>query len=170
MFLEDTTFFNSTKYWAINSKSYKNFVTSLCNSVMPKQKVVCENQCTVYFKYSVILNQLIPCIGETVEEEDTAPLFKIEYINKLYMSRLEQLGVVLESTQLKCMLTHFLTAAQERKIHPACTLAVLWLIRGMRICFVMLEMITSDASKSCTYYLKMFKLSHFSSGLFPEEY
>ena len=161
-------FFNSTKYWAINSKYYKNFVTSLCNSVMPKQKAVCENQCTVYFKYSVILNQLIPCIGETVEEEDTAPLFKIEYINKLYMSRLEQLGVVLESTQLKCMLTHFLTAAQERKIHPACTLAVLWLIRGMRICFVMLEMITSDASKSCTYYLKMFKLSHFSSGLFPE--
>ena len=54
---------------------------------MPTQKAVCE------------LCQLIPCIGETVEEADTAPLFKIEYLNKLYMSRLEQLGVVLESTQ-----------------------------------------------------------------------
>ena len=89
---------------------------------MPIQKAVCENQCTVDFKYSVILNQLIPCIGETVEEADTAPLFKIEYLNKLYMSRLEQLIVVLESTQPECMLTHFLTSAQERKGHPACTL------------------------------------------------
>ena len=74
---------------------------------MPTQKAVCENQCTVDFIYSVILNPLIPCIGETVEEADTAPLFKIEYINKLYMSRLEQLGVLVESTQLECMLTHF---------------------------------------------------------------
>ena len=30
------------------------------------------------------------------------------------MSRLEQLGVVLESTQPECMLTHFVTAAQTR--------------------------------------------------------
>ena len=95
---------------------------------MPTQKAVCENECTVDFNYSVILNKLIPCIGETVEEADTAPLFKIEYINKLYMSILEQLGVVLESTQPECMLTHFLAAAQERKRHPACTLAVIWLI------------------------------------------
>ena len=79
---------------------------------MPTQKAVFENQSTVDFKYSVILNKLIPCIDETVEEADTAPLFKIEYINKLYMSRWQQLGVVLESTQPKCMLTHFLTAAQ----------------------------------------------------------
>ena len=88
MFLEDTTFFISTKYWAIYAKYYKNFVTSLCNNVMPTQKAVCENQCTVDFNYSVILNQLIPCIGETVEEADTAPLFKIEYINKLYMYKI----------------------------------------------------------------------------------
>ena len=79
---------------------------------MPTQKAVFENQSTVDFKYSVILNQLIPCIDETVEEADNAPLFKIEYLNKLYMSRLEHLGVVLESTQPECMLTHFLTAAQ----------------------------------------------------------
>ena len=93
---------------------------------MPTQKAVCENQCTVDLNYSVILNQLnIPCIGETVEKADTAPLFKIEHLNKLYMSRLEQLGVVLDSTQPECMLTHFLTAAQERKRHPACTLVVI---------------------------------------------
>ena len=107
--------------------------TSLCNSVMPTQKAGCENQCTVDFNYSVILNQPLSCIGKTVEEADTAPLFKIEDINKLYMSRLKQLGVVLESTQPECMLTHFLTAAQERRIHPACTLAVIWLICGMLI-------------------------------------
>ena len=107
MFLDDTTFLISTEYWAMNVRYYKNFVTSLCNSVMPTQKAVCENQSTVDFNYSVILNQLIPCIGETVEEADTAPLFKIGYLNKLYMSRLEQLGVVLESTQPECMLTHF---------------------------------------------------------------
>ena len=64
----------------------------------PTQKVVCENQCTVNFNYSVIMDQIIPCIDETVEEADTAPLFKIEYLNKLYMSRMKQLGVVLEST------------------------------------------------------------------------
>ena len=74
------------------------------------------------------MHQLIPSIDETVEETDTAPLFKIEYLNKLYMSRLEQLGVVLESTQPDGMLTHFLTAAKERKRHPDCTLAVIWLI------------------------------------------
>ena len=95
---------------------------------MPTKKAVCENQCTVNFNYSVILNHLIPCIGETVEELDTAPLFKVEYLNKLYMSRLEQLGAVFESTQLECMLTHFLTAAQERNRYPDCTLAVIWLI------------------------------------------
>ena len=44
------------------------------------------------------MDQIIPCIDETVEEADTAPLFKIEYLNKLYMSRMKQLGVVLEST------------------------------------------------------------------------
>ena len=86
--------FISTEYWAINAKYYKNFLTCLCNSVMPTQKAVCENQCTVDFTYSVILKQLIPCIGETVEKTDTAPLFKTEYLNKLYMSRLDQLGVV----------------------------------------------------------------------------
>ena len=47
------------------------------------KRAVCEKQSTVDFNYSVILNQLIPCIGETVEEADTAPLFKIEYLNKL---------------------------------------------------------------------------------------
>ena len=67
---------------------------------MPTQKAVCKIQCTVDFNYSVILNQLILCIDETVEETDTAPLFKIEFLNKHYMSRLEQLGVVLESTQV----------------------------------------------------------------------
>ena len=108
----NTYLFTKGNKWAINAKYYRNFVTSLYNSVMPTQKTVCENQCTVDFNYSVILNQLIPCIGETVEEADTAPLFKIEYLNKLYMSRLEQVGVVLESTQPECMLTHFLTAAQ----------------------------------------------------------
>ena len=85
-------------------------------------------QCTVDFNYSVILNQLIPCIGETVEEGNTAPLLKIEYLNMLYMSRMKQLGIVLEFTQPECMLTQFLTAAQEGKRHPACTLAVIWLI------------------------------------------
>ena len=65
----------------------------------PTQKAVCENQSTVDFKYSAILNQLITCIDETVEKADTAPLFKIEYLNKLYISRLEHLGAVLESTQ-----------------------------------------------------------------------
>ena len=78
-------FFISTEYWAINAKYYKNFVTSLCNGVMPTQKAACENQCTVDFNYSVILNQLIPCIGKTVVQANTAPLFKIEYINKMYM-------------------------------------------------------------------------------------
>ena len=46
------------------------------------------------FNYSIVLDQLIPCIYETVEEADNAPLFK------LYMSKMEQLGVVRESTQL----------------------------------------------------------------------
>ena len=109
------------------SSTTRTLSLSLCNSVMPTQKAVCENQCKVHFNYSVILNQVIPCIGETVEEADTAHLFKIEYLNKLYMSRLEQLVVVLESTQLECMLTHFLTAAQKRNKHPACTLAIIWL-------------------------------------------
>ena len=54
----------------------------------PKQKDICENQCTVYFNYSVVLDQLIPCIDETVEEADTAPLLKIEYLTKLYLSRM----------------------------------------------------------------------------------
>ena len=45
--------------------------------------------------YSVVLDQLVPCIYETVEEADTARLFKLEYINELYMSRMEQLGIVL---------------------------------------------------------------------------
>ena len=67
------------------------------------------------------------------------------------MSRMKQLGVVLESPQpdsREHMLTHLLTAAQERKKHSACTLAVIGLIWSMRIKFVM--MLTSDASKSCT--------------------
>ena len=70
-------------------KYYKNFFTSLCNNVMPTQA----------FNYSVILDQLIPCIDEAVEEGDTAPLFKIEYLNKMYMSRMEQLGIVRKSIQ-----------------------------------------------------------------------
>ena len=82
----------------------------------------------INFNYSVILNPLIPCIGETVEEVYTASLVTIEYLDKLYMSRLDQLGAVLESIQLEFMLTHFLTAAQERNRHPACTLTVIWLI------------------------------------------
>ena len=77
------------------------------------KKVVCKNQCTVDFTYSVVLDQLIPCIYETVDQANTAPLFTIEYLNKLYMSRMEQLGVVLKSTQPelreRTMLTHFLT-------------------------------------------------------------
>ena len=75
MFFVDT-FFITTEYWAINAKSYNNFFTSLSNSVRPTQKAVCENQCTVDFNYPVILDQLMPCIDETVEEADTAPLFK----------------------------------------------------------------------------------------------
>ena len=85
MFLEDTTFFISTEYWATKAKYY-NIFTSLYNSVRPKQKAVCENQCTVDFNYSVVLDQLIPCIYEAVKEADTAPLLKIKYLTKLYMS------------------------------------------------------------------------------------
>ena len=85
--------------WGYEVKYYKNIFTSLYNSVRPTQKDVCENQCTVNFNYSVVLDQLMPCIYETGEEADTAPLFNSEYPNKLYMSRLEQLGVVLVSTQ-----------------------------------------------------------------------
>ena len=69
------------------------------------------------FNYSVILDKRIQCINETVEEAETAALFEIEYLSKLNMSRMEQLGIVLE----------------KRKIHPACKLAVTWLICGMRI-------------------------------------
>ena len=47
------------------------------------------------------MDEIILCIDETGEEADTAPLFKIEYLNKLYMSRMKQLRVGLESTQLK---------------------------------------------------------------------
>ena len=74
--------FISTEYWAINSKYYKNFLTSLHNNVRPTQKAVCENQYTVDFNYSVVLDQIIVSIYETVEE---APLFKIEYLNNLYI-------------------------------------------------------------------------------------
>ena len=47
---------------------------------MPTQKYVCEYQCIVDFNYSVVPDQLIPHIY-------TAPLFKIEYLNKMYRSR-----------------------------------------------------------------------------------
>ena len=73
--------------------------------------------------------------AKITEETDTAPLFKIKYLNKLYMSRMKQLGVVLESTQpdsREVMFTHILTGAQIRKKHPPFTLAVIGLKRGMR--------------------------------------
>ena len=81
------------------------------------------------FSYSIVLGQLIACIYETVEEVDTAPLFRIEYLNNLYMSRMKHPGLSTQpvSTE-RAMLTYCLTGAQERKRHPACTPAVIQLI------------------------------------------
>ena len=68
------------------------------------------------FNYSVLPCQLIPCIDDTVEEADTAPLFKIDYLNKLYMARMKQLGIVLESIQPdSSMLMHLLTGEHGKK-------------------------------------------------------
>ena len=75
--------------------------------------------------FSIVLGQLITCIYETVEEADTAPLLKIEYP----MSRMKHLGFSTQpESRERTMLTHFLTGAQKRKRHPACKLAVIWLI------------------------------------------
>ena len=77
-------FFISTEYWAVNAKNYKNFVTSLCNSVT--QKTVCENQCIVDFNYSVVNLYHAYKLYGTVEEAEIAPLFKIW----VYTTRLER--------------------------------------------------------------------------------
>ena len=131
-------FFISTEYWEIKPNYHKNFFTSLYNSVRRTQRLFVKISAQ-WTTYSVVLDHLIACIHETVDQANTALLFKIEYLNKLYMSRMEQLGVVLKSTQPesreRTMLTHFRTWAKERKRHPPCTLTVIWLIWGMRIWF-----------------------------------
>ena len=75
MFLEDKTFFISTEYWAVNAKNYKNFFTSLCNSVT--QNTVCKHQCIVDFNYSVVNLYHAYKLYRTVEEAEIAPLLKI---------------------------------------------------------------------------------------------
>ena len=45
------------------------------------------------------------------------------------MSRMKKLGVVLESTQPDQR--EHMEGRQERKRHPSCTLAVIWLFGGM---------------------------------------
>ena len=57
----------------------------------------------------------MPCIDETIEEADTAPLFEIENLNKLHMSRMEQLGVVLHNPTQEsvCWRTYRSTRKEE---------------------------------------------------------
>ena len=136
------------------------FFISLCNSARPTQKAVCENQCTVNFNYSVILDQIIPCIGETVEEADTAPLFKTDYLNKLYMSRMKQLQRAYVDAHLyrstrKEETSTFYTGNYRAKMRHA-----------NMICDVML---TSDVRTRAVRNI-IFKSSHIFNGLFPEKY
>ena len=50
---------------------------------------------------AVVLAELVTFIEESAREEDIAPVFKLADLNKLYTTRMEQLGVEMdESTQL----------------------------------------------------------------------
>ena len=142
-----------------------------------QQKTLCEeSQSKVDVISAIVLAELVTYIEETAKEEDTAPVFKMADLTKLYTTRMEQLSIVLETrvhtTRLKeRILAHFPDLQEHRK--------------GRDILLVYREDIGSALAKACQHDIDsdavhlaraapiirkdMFQLSQPSNGYFSDK-
>ena len=144
-FLKDTTLLaqlSAGDMVAREAKYHKKCLTSLYNRVRAAKTLAEESQSKVDVISAIVLAELVTFIEETAKEEDTAPVFKIADLTKLYTTRMEQLGIVLETrvrtTRLKeRILAHFPDLQEHRK--------------GRDILLVYKEDIGSALAKACQH-------------------
>ena len=122
-FLEDTTLLaqlSAGDMVAIEAKYHNRCLVLLYNRVRTVQKPDKQCKSTADVISAVVLAELVTYIEESAREEDTAPVFKLADLNKLYTTRMEQLGVEMDqrvhTTRLKQrILAHFPDLQEHRK-------------------------------------------------------
>ena len=103
---------------AIEAKYHNKCLVSLYNHVRAVQRADKQYRNTADVISAVVLAELVTYIEES--EEDTAPVFKLANLNKLYTNRMEQLGVEVDqrvhTTRLKKRtLAHFPDLPEHRR-------------------------------------------------------
>ena len=146
-FLEDTTLLaklSAGDMVAIEAKYHNRCLVSLYNRVRAVQKSdkQCKSKADVFS--AVVLAELVTYIEESAREEEIAPIFKLADLNKLYTSRMEELGVEMDqrvhTTRLKeRILAHFPDLQEHKK--------------GRDVFLVFKDDIGSALAKACEYDL-----------------